>query len=115
MTTENKASEISPLELKGRLDAGDPVTLLDVREAHELEIAVINAPNTVHIRMPELAEKFSELNNYKEGDLVVYCRSGGRSARCAAFLQEQGFKNVFNLTGGILSWADQVDPSLTKY
>jgi len=115
MTIENKAPEISPKELKAKLDAGNKVTLLDVREPHELLIASIAAPESLHIRMQELADRIIELSDYKNKDLVVYCRSGGRSARCAEFLLTQGFNKVLNLTGGILSWADTVDPSLTKY
>ncbi len=115
MTIENKAGEISPVALKAKIDSGADVTLLGVREPHELVIASINAPKSLHISMKELADKLSELKDYKDRDLVVYCRSGGRSARCTEFLQSQGFKKVFNLTGGILSWADTVDPNLTKY
>lgn len=65
--------------------------------------------------MQELPDKLSELSEYKDKDLVVYCRSGGRSARCVDFLKSQGFQKVFNLTGGILAWTDTVDPTLTKY
>ncbi len=115
MTIESKAAEISPKELKAKLDAGNKLTLLDVREPHELLIASITAPHILHIRMQELADRVSELSDYKDKDLVVYCRSGGRSGRCTEFLTAQGFNKVLNLTGGILSWADNVDPSLTKY
>ncbi len=115
MTMKNIAGEISPTALKAKLDSGSDITLLDVREGHELIIASISAPQSLHIRMPELADRLSDLKDYKERELVVYCRSGGRSARCAEFLQSQGFKKVFNLTGGILSWADDVDQKLTKY
>jgi len=115
MTIENNAGEITPLALKAKLDAQADITLLDVREPHELLIASIKVPNYIHIRMQELADRVSELKDYKDRELVVYCRSGGRSSRCSDFLQTQGFQKVFNLTGGILSWTDNVDPTLTKY
>jgi len=115
MTIENKAGEISPIALKAKMDSGADITLLDVREPHELLIATIKAPQSLHISMKELADKLSDLKDYKDRELIVYCRSGGRSARCSDFLQNQGFKKVFNLTGGILSWTDDVDPTLIKY
>jgi len=103
MTIENKATEITPKDLKTKLDAGENIILLDVREPHELLIAAIQTPNNIHIRMPELSQRISELENYKDTDLVVYCRSGGRSGRCTELLRLQGFKKAINLTGGILS------------
>lgn len=105
--------EITPLELKKRLDAGEKPFILDIREAHEGEIATLN--NSALIPMGELAQRFQELNDLQEQEIIIYCRSGARSDRCASFLRGQGFKNVVNLTGGILRWADDVDPSMTKY
>lgn len=106
-------AEISPAELKKRLDAGDKVVILDVREAHEL--AICSLANTLHIPLGELAYKLDKLEPYKEQEIAVYCRSGKRSERAAMFLQENGFKHVSNLQGGILAWADQVDSEMAKY
>ncbi len=117
MTIENKTGEITPAILKAKIDHGDDLVILDVREANELLIAKLDVPShiNVHIPMRELNDRLSELKDYQEKDLVVYCRSGGRSARCVQFLQGHGFNKVFNLTGGILAWSDAVDPSITKY
>ena len=65
--------------------------------------------------MGELAQRFQELADLQEQEIIIYCRSGARSDRCANFLRGQGFKHVLNLTGGILRWADEVDSSITKY
>lgn len=105
--------EIDPLELKKRLDTGESIAILDVREPRELEIASLN--RIVHIPMGELPQRLSELEQYKDRELVVYCRSGGRSARCIEFLQAQGFNNLLNLKGGILAWADLIEPTMQRY
>lgn len=106
-------AEISPRELKSRLDSGEKLVILDVREPHELKICSL--VNTVHIPMGELADRLTELDKYKDGDIVVYCRSGGRSGRCVEYMRLQGFNRALNLTGGILEWADQIDQSMNKY
>lgn len=106
-------TEITPKELKNALDAGEQVALLDVRELHELAICALEY--NIHIPMGELVKRQDELKNLKGQNLVVYCRSGGRSGRCADFLRGQGFKNVLNLTGGILAWSDEVDSTVQKY
>jgi sulfur-carrier protein adenylyltransferase/sulfurtransferase len=105
--------EISATELKKRLDAGDDIILLDVRESHELDICSLNY--TVHIPMGELTFKVNSLDQFKDKDIAVYCRSGVRSERAAMFLKDSGFKTVYNLRGGILAWADEVDPKIQKY
>jgi rhodanese-related sulfurtransferase len=105
--------EITPKELKERIDRGNAPFLLDIREPREIDICALDYGS--HIPMQQLPDRFQELADYKEKDLVVYCRSGGRSANCAEFLRAQGFKSVINLTGGILAWSDQVDPSMPKY
>lgn len=103
--------EITPAELKRRLDAGENIFLLDVREPVEwqicrLEGAVLMPMNSVPARM-------HELDSAKE--MVVYCRSGKRSAQIVAFLKAAGFRKVKNLQGGILQWSDEVDPTVPKY
>ena len=105
--------EITPKQLKERMDRGDTPFLLDIREPREIAICALKYDS--HIPMGQLPERFQELADQKEKELVVYCRSGGRSASCCDFLRQQGFKHVVNLTGGTLAWADQVDPDMTKY
>ncbi|MBX9695564.1 MAG: sulfurtransferase [Cyanobacteria bacterium] len=107
--------EISPVELKKRLDNGDNVVLVDVRGAHELYIA--NLDNSLHIPMDELQHHLAELKELEAAskDIVLYCRTGQRSLNCAHALKNAGFKRIYNLTGGLHAWSDQVDPSVMKY
>lgn len=105
--------EITPVELKQKLDKGEDVVILDIREPHELGICRLN--NTAHVPMGELAARLDELGKFKDKEVVIYCRSGGRSALCVEFLRQNGFKRVLNLAGGILLWADTVDPTVAKY
>jgi molybdopterin/thiamine biosynthesis adenylyltransferase/rhodanese-related sulfurtransferase len=102
--------EISVEELKERLDRGDDLMLVDVRQPNEHAFANIGG---VLIPMNELPERMGELKSAKE--IVVYCRSGSRSRNATRFLLQQGFANVLNLTGGILAWADRIDPKIPKY
>lgn len=101
---------ISASELKARLEGPERPAVLDVRESWELEIARL--PDVVHIPMGELAARLGELDTERE--LVVMCRSGGRSLAAAQFLSGRGFK-VSNLEGGILAWSREVDPSVAQY
>lgn len=103
--------QISPRELKARLDAGERPTLLDVRESWELEIATL--PDVVHIPMGELARRVPELQT--DGEIIVLCRSGGRSLLAARFLAARGFERVANLDGGILAWSRDVDATIAQY
>ena len=105
--------EISATELKDRLDKGEQIVILDIREPHELQIAKLD--NTVHIPMGELESRVSELEEFKGKEIVVYCRTGNRSARCMHYLQSKGFEKTINLTGGIHAWSDDVDPEIMKY
>lgn len=113
MDAQKTNLEISVKELKKRLDNGEQPYILDIREAQELEIAKLN--NSGHIPMSELGKRFEELNYVKNREIVVYCRSGARSANCVRFLRNQGFDQAINLTGGILAWSDEIDPSTPKY
>lgn len=113
MNSNTSKLDISPKELKALIDQQKVPFLLDIREAQEIQICAL--PGHKHIPMSELAHRLNELDSLKEQEIVVYCRSGARSDRCAVFLRQQGFKHVQNLTGGILAWADDVDPNLTKY
>ena len=113
MDSRMTKTEITPKELKKRLDTGEDIVILDVREPQELKICRLN--NTFHVPMGDLQNRVDELKDYKTKEIVVYCRSGGRSGHCANFLRSQGFINVLNLEGGILAWSDQVDSSCQKY
>ncbi|MFQ3611238.1 MAG: molybdopterin-synthase adenylyltransferase MoeB [Fimbriimonadales bacterium] len=102
---------ISPQELRARLDRGEPIVVLDVREPFELEISRL--PEAIHIPMNQVAERVHELSDAHE--IVVMCRSGGRSAQITRLLQSMGFQRVKNLTGGINAYAQEVDPNLPVY
>ncbi len=104
-------SDITAIELKTRLDRGDAVFVLDVRERHEL--AICRIPGATPIPLGELPHRLAELP--ADRDIVVMCRSGARSARAVAFLRDRGFARARNLAGGILDWIDRVDPSQAKY
>ena len=105
------ATEISALELKARLDRGDKLVIVDVREPNEYQINRI--PGSVLIPLGEIPRRYAELDS--EAELVMQCKVGGRSAKAADYLRTVGFKRVLNLTGGILDWVDKVDPSQPKY
>lgn len=105
--------EISATELKEKLDNGEEIVLLDIREPHELQIAKLD--NTVHIPMGEIESRISDLEKYKDKDIVVFCRVGRRSLGCTEYLREKGFTNVLNLTGGLHAWSDEIDPEVMKY
>jgi len=103
--------EYAPAEVAAQLKAPSPPLLLDVREAWELEIARL--PEALHIPMAQIPARLGELDRRR--DVVVMCRSGGRSLNVARFLDAQGFPSVANLTGGILAWRRDVDPALATY
>jgi adenylyltransferase/sulfurtransferase len=105
-------AQISVQELKRRLDSKEDVFVLDVREPHEVKIVNIGAPL---IPLGELPKRVDELAPYKDREIVVHCKSGGRSQKAAQFLKSAGFQYVENLAGGILAWADKIDPTLPKY
>ena len=102
--------EIRPEELKASLDAGDDVFILDVREPHEYQICNLGGHL---IPLGELPARLNELDSSRE--IVAHCRSGVRSAKAVTLLRQAGFAKVKNLAGGILAWADKVDPTLPKY
>ena len=102
--------EITPRQLKTRLDRGDDLYILDVREPHEFQICNLNGHL---IPLGDLPRRVNELDTARE--IVAHCRSGKRSADAVAFLQQAGFKKIWNLTGGILAWSDEVDPRVPKY
>jgi molybdopterin/thiamine biosynthesis adenylyltransferase/rhodanese-related sulfurtransferase len=102
--------EITPRELKARLDRGDDIYIVDVREPHEYQICNIGGHL---IPLGDLASRMNELDSSRE--IVAHCRTGKRSAQAAEFLLKAGFRKISNLTGGILAWSDEVDPSVPKY
>jgi len=108
---EPAGPDIDVLQLKAKLDRGDRFLLLDVREPHEHQLCRL--PGAVLIPMREVPKRLEELDRNQE--IVVYCRSGARSAKIAQLLRASGFPVVRNLTGGILAWSDKVDPSVPKY
>ncbi len=105
------ASEITVHELKRRMDAGESLTIIDVRNPEEFQICRI--PGSVLVPLPEFGKRFSELDPEKE--IILHCKSGMRSAKAQQFLREQGYKKTLNLKGGILAWADNIDRSMPKY
>ncbi len=102
--------EITPRELKARLDRGDELYILDVREPHEYQICNIGGHL---IPLGEIPKRVNELDSSRE--IVAHCRSGKRSAEAAEFLRKAGFRKIWNLKGGILAWSDEVDPGVPKY
>jgi sulfur-carrier protein adenylyltransferase/sulfurtransferase len=105
--------EIGVTELKERLDRGEAIELVDVREPFEWRIGNLEEYGARLIPMGTVAERVVELDPSRE--LVVYCRSGARSGDVVAWLREQGFARARNLRGGVLAWSDEVDPSMPKY
>jgi len=102
--------QIGVEDLKRRLDAGEKLFVLDVREPHEYQICNLKGHL---IPLGELPRRVHELDSSRE--IVAHCRSGKRSAEAVDFLRKAGFKKILNLSGGILAWSDQVDPSVPKY
>jgi sulfur-carrier protein adenylyltransferase/sulfurtransferase len=105
-----KVPEITPRELKTRLDRGDDLFILDVREPHEYQICNLRGHL---IPLGELPRRVHELDSSRE--IVAHCRSGKRSAEAVDFLRKAGFRKILNLKGGILAWSDEVDASVPKY
>src|SRR6201987_5057560 len=107
---ETGIPEMQVEELKRRLDAGEDLYVLDVREPHEYQICNSGGPL---IPLGDLPKRVNELDSSRE--IVAHCRAGVRSAKAVGFLQQAGFRKVHNLAGGILAWADRVDPKMPKY
>jgi len=109
---QQQMGEISATELKQRIDSGEDLQIIDVREPDEVAIATI--PNTKHIPLGQIINRMSEIDPHKE--TVVHCKLGGRSARAIMALKQSGFSgNLINLKGGITAWSNEVDPSVPKY
>jgi molybdopterin/thiamine biosynthesis adenylyltransferase/rhodanese-related sulfurtransferase len=107
---QNGIPQMTVHELKQRMDAGEEVFILDVREPYEYQIANIGGKL---IPLNDVPQRLAEIDPAQE--IVVQCRSGARSQRVAEFLKQNGYSRVVNLAGGILAWSDQIDPSVQKY
>lgn len=105
--------EITPTELKSRLDNGDAPLLVDVRERFERRIADLPEHGQIRIPTGEFFQRMAELD--RDRTIVLYCRSGGRSAWAARLLLERGYPKVLNLRGGVLGWREEIDPTLRAY
>lgn len=104
--------EITATELKQRLDSGEDIQIIDVREPQEVAIAKL--PNSTHIPLGQILNRMSEIDPNRE--TVVHCKMGGRSARAIDALKRSGFSgNLINLKGGITAWSNEVDPTVPKY
>ena len=105
--------EITPAELKAKLDRGERIEIIDVREPHEWQIANLGEYGSRLIPLGEFSSRMNELNS--ADDIVVHCKMGGRSAKAYEMLKQAGFRKIKNLKGGITAWSDQVDRSMPKY
>ncbi|MBY0587949.1 rhodanese-like domain-containing protein [bacterium] len=103
--------QISPEELKSRIDSGNPPFILDVRNPDEFALGRIIGSSL--IPLGELPARLGELD--PDSEIVVHCKMGGRATQAQIFLQQHHFRDVKNLTGGILAWSEKIDPSIPKY
>jgi len=107
----SEIGNIEPVALKARVDRGESVFILDVREPSEIAIAPF--PGATHIPMGDIPSRLTELDPDRE--TVVVCHHGIRSAQVAMYLAQQGFEHVLNLSGGIDAWSEEADPSTPRY
>ena len=109
---EERVPAIAATELKARLDAGDPIRVIDVREPAELNISRLDEAELIPLR--QFPSRIAQLVESDE-EIVVICRCGLRSAYAVSLLIDAGFDSAYNLTGGLLAWSDEVDPTMPKY
>jgi adenylyltransferase/sulfurtransferase len=109
----NAVGQWTPQELKHRLDRGDRVTLIDVREPHEWDIVNLGEYGAELIPLDQIPDRLSTME--LEGDVLVYCRTGQRSQKAIRQLKAAGFDHLWNLEGGIVAWANEIDPDLPTY
>ena len=107
---ENGVPEITVKELKQKMDDGEDINVLDVREPHEYEVANIGVKL---IPLGELPRRLAEFDQNE--DFAIHCKTGGRSAKAVKLLQDAGFGNAYNVKGGINAWSEEIDPSVPKY
>jgi len=110
--SDDALPETSVHTLKQRRDAGKDPFVLDVREPYEAEIASIDADQLIPV--DELEDRLHELEADPDKEIVVHCRSGGRSAKATELLREKGY-DASNLEGGVLAWSDEIDPDVPQY
>ena len=107
---ENGVPEITVQELKQKMDDGEDINVLDVREPHEYEVANIGVKLVPLGELPRRLAEFDHNENF-----AIHCKTGGRSAKAVKLLQDAGFGNVYNVKGGITAWSEEIDPSVPKY
>jgi adenylyltransferase/sulfurtransferase len=105
--------EMTAIELKARLERGETITLLDVREPREWPIGNLGEYGATLVPLGQIPDRLGDLEF--AGEVVVYCRSGARSAQAAAQLRAGGIERVWNLAGGLLAWSADVDPDMPRY
>jgi adenylyltransferase/sulfurtransferase len=110
---DGDVQELTPEQLKQRLETGEPLTLLDVREEYEWDIANLGSYGAELVPLGDLPDRMPTLD--PEADIVLYCRSGSRSLGAARHLRAHGFGRVSNLKGGINAWARDIDPAMATY
>ena len=98
-------------DLRDKRDRAEAFTLVDVREPHEW--AISDLPGSLKIPLGTLPNRLADLP--QDAEIVVYCRTGARSANAVQFLRQRGYSKSFNLDGGINRWAEQIDPSVARY
>lgn len=101
--------EITVQELKEKKESGEEFFLLDVREGFEYMVSNLDGE---HIPLGDLSSRVDEIKNHKDSEVVVMCRSGGRSGKAIEFLENEGFSNIYNLKGGITAWSKEIDTSI---
>ena len=106
----NGVPEISVTDLKRKMDAGENINVLDVREPHEYEVANIGVRLVPLGELPQRLAEFDQNENF-----AIHCKTGGRSAKAVKLLQDAGFQNVYNVKGGITAWSEEIDPSIPTY
>jgi adenylyltransferase/sulfurtransferase len=104
--------DISVQDYKEMRDRGEEPFVLDVRKPYEAEICTLGGKL---IPVDELEDRLDELEEHRDEDIVVYCRSGARSGRAVEMMRSYGFSRAVNLAGGVLAWSDEIDPSMPKY
>lgn len=107
----NSELNISPQDIKARLDRGDKIVFLDVREPWE--VAINRLAGAIHIPLADLGRRYQELDS--KAEIISYCHMGVRSLKATQFLKQQGFEQAWNLAGGIDAWSLQVDPTVPRY
>ena len=104
-------NNISPQELKTRLDRGEELQLIDIREIHEREICCLESE---HIPMDQIMGNLNRIR--RDVDVIIHCKGGDRASAVVHMLEKKhGFTNVYNLSGGIMAWASLVDPQMATY